>query len=642
MTATTPPGARFPEAAEPEGLSRRAWWIASFLIIGVALLLRAWAIELRPMHHDEGVNGHFLLALLRTGKYSYDPSNYHGPTLYFFTVPLVYAAEKAGALGTWAVRFVPLVTGVATVWLGLSLRRHLGSIGALAAAALMAVSPGMVFFSRYFIHEMMFVFFTVGAVVAALKYYEHEKTDAAAVTATATGTTTAGAPVADEARETNFAGGTFYGVGAAVAACGLVGVSLWAAQHPGHPKLALAFVMFALATVIALLWSYDGPRSAYLALGAVAAGLLFATKETAFISVGVVLIAWASTEVWLRIRARAGGGAAGDPAESKRNRGRDKRASARAADAAGSQPLGLVARIGGWRRVALLAVVALGLFLFVNVLFYSSFFTNPKGVGSAVEAYKIWKKTGESGFHGYRWYKYFQWLIGDRNVRNEWEFGEEPLLLFVAALGAAFAVWRVRRRFPLFAALWGFGLLAAYSLIKYKTPWLVLSMLPPFAFAGGYAVNVLYHRRGWRVPALALAALCLSVAAYQSYRVNFVHYDSDRYPYVYAHTKRSFLDLIAEIERVAERTGNKHNASLNVAVENQEYWPLPWYVRDFKRVGYIGQITQTNDDMVLVKDKQVPAAQSALGGRYRRVGDSFELRPGVKLVLFARNELTTP
>lgn len=611
-------------ARAPEPISRRTWLIAAFAIMLVAFVIRAVALELRPMHHDEGVNGHFLLALLRSGSYRYDPTNYHGPTLYYFTLPLAYAAEKIGALSTGVVRLVPLVFGLATVWLGLAFRRYVGTFGALAAAALMAVSPGMVFFSRYFIHEMMFVFFTVGAVVAALKFYEAGE-EGAAQADEIDGRRRADAPAAAD-------GGATYGVGAAVAAAALVAGSLWLAYNPAQLKLGLAAVGFAFAATLALLWSYDGARSIYLALGAISLGLLFATKETAFISVGVILIAWASAEIWMRIAARLW--PRRDP-EARAKKGRDKRAE-RADEAAGVRPMRLVERLGGRERVALLAAVYAGLFLFVNVLYYSSFFTNRKGVKDSIEAYKVWKKTGESGFHGYGWHKYFQWLVADWNT---WEFGEEPLLVGFAALGLVLALWRTRRRFPLFAALWGFGLLAAYSIIKYKTPWLVLSMLPPFALAAGYAFNVLYHRRGWRAVSVALAGLCVAAAAFQSYRVNFVHYDSDRYPYVYAHTKRSFHDLIAQIDRIAERTGNKYNASLNVAAENQEYWPLPWYVRDYKRIGYIGRVTQTSDDMILVKDKQAPELEALLGWRYRRVGDVYDLRPGVKLVLYARNDL---
>jgi len=48
---------------------------------------------------------------------------------------------------------------------------------ALSAAVLIAISPGAVYLSRYFIHESLFVFFTLGIVVAALKYYDTGRGD---------------------------------------------------------------------------------------------------------------------------------------------------------------------------------------------------------------------------------------------------------------------------------------------------------------------------------------------------------------------------------------------------------------------------------------------------------------------------------
>jgi uncharacterized protein (TIGR03663 family) len=61
------------------------------------------------------------------------------------------------------------------VWLMLCLRRFLGSPAAIAAAAFATVSPGFVFFSRYFIHEILFVFFSLGIIVAWLWYRDAGK-----------------------------------------------------------------------------------------------------------------------------------------------------------------------------------------------------------------------------------------------------------------------------------------------------------------------------------------------------------------------------------------------------------------------------------------------------------------------------------
>ncbi len=56
------------------------WLIGCFIVTLVAAFLRFWQLELKPLHHDEGVNRYFLKTLFSEGVYKYDPSNYHGPT----------------------------------------------------------------------------------------------------------------------------------------------------------------------------------------------------------------------------------------------------------------------------------------------------------------------------------------------------------------------------------------------------------------------------------------------------------------------------------------------------------------------------------------------------------------------------------
>src|SRR5262245_8401909 len=214
----------------PADISDRAWLISALVILCVGAFLRFYDLALVPLHHDEGVNGNFLVRLVREGKYFYDPANYHGPTLYYITAAIPWtikflfgdAARDSYGLNTITVRLVPAVFGLATIVLVFSLRRQLGSLAVLAAGILLALSPGAVYLSRYFIHETLFVFFTLGIVVAGLRFYEK--------------------------------------------------------QNP-----------------------------AYLILAAVAAAMLFATKETAMISAGVLIIALVVTHVYLRFYRQAVG-----------------------------------------------------------------------------------------------------------------------------------------------------------------------------------------------------------------------------------------------------------------------------------------------------------------------------------------------
>ena len=163
-----------------EDVPENVWRIGAVVIFVVAAVLRMYDLNLVPLHHDEGVNGNFLVRLVRDGFYQYDPENYHGPTLYYFAawfpwlVRVLFgkAAQEHWGMTTVSIRMVPALFGIGTIVLIFLLRRWLGTIGTLTAALLLAVSPGAVYLSRYFIHETQFVFFTLGVVVASLYLYE--------------------------------------------------------------------------------------------------------------------------------------------------------------------------------------------------------------------------------------------------------------------------------------------------------------------------------------------------------------------------------------------------------------------------------------------------------------------------------------
>src|SRR6185312_9283759 len=174
-----PPSVSAPSILESRQTGRLTIWQWTALVILIAAsLLRGWDLSAKVLHHDEGVNGNFMVSLYRTGYYHYDPANYHGPSLYYIaeittTIGSLFLGKDG--LNTWTIRLVPALFGVGVVWLMLCLRRQLGVFGSLAAAALAAVSPGFVFFSRYFIHEILFIFFSLGTLVALLRYAESRR-----------------------------------------------------------------------------------------------------------------------------------------------------------------------------------------------------------------------------------------------------------------------------------------------------------------------------------------------------------------------------------------------------------------------------------------------------------------------------------
>ena len=65
------------------------WLVAALVLLtGLALGLRAPRLALRPLHNDEAVNAMRFGLLWTSNSYSYDPNEFHGPTLPYLTLPL--------------------------------------------------------------------------------------------------------------------------------------------------------------------------------------------------------------------------------------------------------------------------------------------------------------------------------------------------------------------------------------------------------------------------------------------------------------------------------------------------------------------------------------------------------------------------
>ena len=146
--------------------------LALLLILAGALTLRLPQLSLRPLHNDEAVNAVKVSELWEQGRYVYDPDEYHGPTLHYFTVPFLAlsGAENSGELPDAALRIAPAVFGVGLILILLLLIDGLGRAAVFWSAMFIAVSPAMVFYSRYFIHEMLLVFFTGLTIGAGWRY----------------------------------------------------------------------------------------------------------------------------------------------------------------------------------------------------------------------------------------------------------------------------------------------------------------------------------------------------------------------------------------------------------------------------------------------------------------------------------------
>ncbi len=159
-------------------MAGKVLWVAGVLLIAAgALALRLPRLDQRPFHGDEAINADKFRPLYERGRYTYDPAQYHGPTLYYLTLP---AAWLDGAVDWLAFeepmyRRVPVVFAVSLVLLTLLVGDGLSRRGAVVVALIVALSPAFVFFGRYYIHEMLLVAFTFAAIACGWRYVQSRR-----------------------------------------------------------------------------------------------------------------------------------------------------------------------------------------------------------------------------------------------------------------------------------------------------------------------------------------------------------------------------------------------------------------------------------------------------------------------------------
>ncbi len=648
------------EVVNEKVMTDRVWLACTGVVTAVAAFLRFYDLALKPLHHDEGVNGFFLTNLVRDGVYKYDPANYHGPTLYYIALPFV---ELFG-LKTMPIRVSVAIFGVLTVVLAFYLKRYIGRTGSLLAALFLALSPGMVFISRYFIHEIFFIFLSLAIVVAVLFFIEKRSAGPGAVAWMVLVLFTSFLP--SSLNLANYLGGQ-------------TEAAVWAF------RIAFFIVESVLVYyVVRMLINWDNGRPIYLLLASASASLLFATKETTFITLGTMLIAFFCIWIWRGIHAgevykkywfntllALHVTAAAAAVYYRQNLidgvkwlyenflGSDKSQESfvfysvvflafaailtwiffiinlrKNGDASFDEPVELNSknfsdRLGtGSNRLALIATGAV-IFVYLGVLFFSSFFTYKDGVGKAFEAYAIWSKTGTKDHTMHGVFGYLKWMMKI----------ESPLMI-LSVLGSVMTMLWGRHRFAMFSALWAGGLFAAYSIIPYKTPWLALSFLLPMCIVAGYALGRLIESKSvaLKAAAISLAISGTSVLAYQTYQINFVRYDDEEMTYVYAHSKRGMLDLIKQIEYYAEKSGKGKEATIEIG--SPDYWPMTWYLVDYKQANFHGRLidASTAEMIVAKKDDQDADVIRKYSTHYKYVG-VYPLRPGVNLVLLVKRGL---
>jgi len=486
-----------------------ARWICLGIVVVVAAWLRVHDLDSRPMHADEANQAVKLGALLEQGEYRFDPYDHHGPTLYYFgLIPAWVRGERSLAeLTETTVRLTPALAGTATVMLVALAATPLGWPVALVAAALLAVSPAGVYYSRYFVQETLLVAFALLVWVAAARWMENRR------------------------------------------------------------------------------W-----RWALLAGGGL--GLMQATKASAPLFVAMALMAWLAGR-------RAGRRASGDPAPGALQSG------------------------GGLGAMAVLAAVAVA--FAVAALFYSSFLAHPAGLRDAVATYlpMSGRVASSGGAHDKPGWYYASLFWRQRIGGYTWDQTPFLVLAVAGAVGALISRegrWRT-------VAVYAVGVAAVLSAVPYKTPWVVVNLLPAMVVLAAWLPWRLASLGRWgQALAVMTVALVLIWQAGQVRQAVFRRPADQRNPLAYVHSSPD----IRRAELLVQQSGEGP-----VRVISEEYWPLPWYLRDRADVGYWTTVpAECDGSLLFVSPALAESVRECLKGDYEE--GFIGLRPGFVLHVFRR------
>jgi len=393
------------------------------------------------------------------------------------------------------------------------------------------------------------------------------------------------------------------------------------------------FAFFAWAFLIAAGKYVLRPCFAWALTAGIAAGLMYATKETSVLVFGAAGAGIILASLIGKKRART------LP---------DRPAIPNADSRTGTRPEH--ARPAKFPQLVAAAAAALA----VAFLFFSSFFRNPKGIVDSLAAFKDYFVRGtESGIHAHPWSYYLKTLLWTKSESVVWS---EALILGLALIGMAAAFFHRKRGridptengtakisaggfWPVYLSTATLTLTAAYSAFSHKTPWNLVVFLAGFAILAGYGAAELLRAIRPAVGRAVLILLILTGAAQlerQNLRAQFVYPADPRNPYVYAQTSPDFLRLVDRVRAVSAFHRDGRNMLVKVVAEPDAQWPLPWYLRDFGRVGYWTSLAAAGGiegvPVVIASGRHAEIIERSAGEAFQT--EYYGLRPGALLTLF--------
>ena len=467
--------------------------VVYFVIFLVAVVSRFWDLGARAMSHDESLHALYSYYLYNGSGYVHNPMM-HGPFL-FHTNALIYFLFGDN---DYTARIVPALFGVFMVMSPLLLRRWLGRLGAIIASILLLISPSFLYYSRYIRDDIYITVWTILLIAALFHFLRSHKP------------------------------GWFY-LGAAVLMLSLATMEVTYIFGYIGLVFILELVLWERVRPRDRLWLYVGGAvlSLILLLTAFLLGRLPAEGAEAAQTTG------AAIKVLLAMLIVGGGTLPAVLISAGLIRSRYP----------GPSSVAEALRTLSWQQW----LIALILMFLIYTLLFTTFFTNPLGLGTGIfGSISYWLAQQEVERGGQPWYYYFlllpmyeflallfsliaiiYYLFRGKQSRPESAASQDELApqLSVEAGPSARPQDSAEpeasdARFIAFLIFWTVTTLFIYSWAGEKMPWLVLHPALPMIILTGKFAGDLFERVDWRAVwqrGGALLALLLPVTLFGLY-----------------------------------------------------------------------------------------------------------------------------
>ena len=136
-----------------------------------------------------------------------------------------------------------------------------------------------------------------------------------------------------------------------------------------------------------------------------------------------------------------------------------------------------------------------------------------------------------------------------------------------------------------------------------------------------------------------MIALAAGHLAWEAWRASYALAADRRNPYVYAQTGPDILNLVEMVRGLAQVDPAGNQMLVKVMAPDSDYWPLPWYLRQLRQVGWWGSLPADPFAPVMIVGASWRAALDDNSDKAWLMVRIVELRPKVFLELYVNASL---